>query len=40
VVATGRPGAAPLRLLNEAADSTDKIAALIEAATGEDEDNK
>ena len=40
VVAAARPGASPLRLLNDAADSTDKIAALIEAATGEDEDNK
>jgi surface antigen len=40
VVATVRPGASPLRLLNDAADSTDKIAALIEAATGEDEDDK
>ena len=40
VVATVRPGASPLKLLNEAADSTDKIAALIEASTGEDEDNK
>jgi surface antigen len=38
VVATVRPGASPLRLLNEAADSTDKIAALIEATTGDDDD--
>ena len=38
VVNTVRPGAAPLKLLNDAADSTDKIAALIEASTGEDED--
>jgi surface antigen len=38
VVDAARPGASPLRLLNEAADSTDKIAALIQAATGDDDD--
>ena len=34
VVSAVRPGASPLRLLNDAADSTDRIGALIEAATG------
>lgn len=33
VVSAVRPGASPLRLLNDAADSTDRIGALIEAAT-------
>ncbi len=35
VVATVRPGAAPLQMLGQAADSTDKIAALIALATGQ-----
>jgi surface antigen len=30
-----RPGAAPMQMLNQAADSTDRIAALIQAATGQ-----
>jgi len=34
VVAAVRPGASPLSMLGEAADSTDRIAALIEVATG------
>ncbi|HEY5107583.1 MAG TPA: CHAP domain-containing protein [Caulobacteraceae bacterium] len=34
VVAAVRPGASPLGMLGQAADSTDRIAALIEVATG------
>jgi surface antigen len=37
VVAAVRPGVSPLKMLNQAADSTDKIAALIQAATGGDD---
>jgi surface antigen len=33
VAAAVRPGSAPMQMLNQAAESTDKIAALIEAAT-------
>jgi surface antigen len=36
VAAAVRPGATPLGILNQAADSTDRIAALIQAATGGD----
>ncbi|MFI4934410.1 MAG: CHAP domain-containing protein [Caulobacterales bacterium] len=35
VVAAVRPGATPMQMLNQAADSTDKIAALIQAATAQ-----
>jgi len=35
VVAAVRPGASPLQMLGQAADSTDKIAALIQLATGQ-----
>ncbi len=35
VVAAVRPGAAPLQMLGQAADSTDKIAALIQLAVGQ-----
>lgn len=35
VAAAVRPGASPLQMLGQAADSTDKIAALIAAATGQ-----
>jgi surface antigen len=35
VAAAVRPGSAPMQMLNQAADSTDHIAALIEAATGQ-----
>jgi len=35
VAAAVRPGSAPMQVLNQAADSTDKIAALIQAATGQ-----
>jgi surface antigen len=35
VVAAVRPGASPLQMLGQVADSTDKIAALIQMATGE-----
>jgi surface antigen len=35
VVAAVRPGSAPMQMLNQAADSTDRIAALIQAATGD-----
>ena len=35
VAAAVRPGSAPMNVLNQAADSTDRIAALIQAATGE-----
>jgi hypothetical protein len=31
-----KPGASPLALLSQAADSTDRIAALIQAMTGQD----
>jgi surface antigen len=34
VAAAVRPGSAPMQMLNQAADSTDRIAALIQAATG------
>ena len=34
VVASVRPGASPLQMLGQAADSTDRIAALIQMATG------
>jgi surface antigen len=37
VVAAVRPGSAPMQMLNSAADSTDRIAALIQAATGGDD---
>ena len=36
VVNAVRPGATPLQILNQAADSTDRIAALIQAAAGGD----
>ena len=35
VAAAVRPGSAPMQMLNQAADSTDRIAALIQAATGQ-----
>jgi surface antigen len=35
VAAAVRPGSAPMAMLNQAADSTDRIAALIQAATGQ-----
>jgi surface antigen len=35
VAAAVRPGASPLQMLGQAADSTDRIAALIQAATGQ-----
>jgi surface antigen len=35
VVAAAKPGASPLQMLNQAADSTDRIAALIQLATGQ-----
>jgi len=35
VVSVVRPGAGPLQMLGQAADSTDRIAALIQAATGQ-----
>ena len=35
VVAAVKPGASPVAMLSQAADSTDKIAALIQAATGQ-----
>lgn len=35
VVAAVRPGASPIQMLGQAADSTDRIAALIQLATGE-----
>lgn len=38
VAAAVRPGASPLDLLNQAADSTDRIAALIQAATAQGEE--
>ncbi|MGH7022878.1 MAG: CHAP domain-containing protein [Caulobacteraceae bacterium] len=36
VVAAVKPGASPLNMLSQAADSTDRIAALIQRATGQD----
>ncbi|HEY5288802.1 MAG TPA: CHAP domain-containing protein [Caulobacteraceae bacterium] len=36
VVAAVKPGASPLSMLSQAADSTDRIAALIQRATGQD----
>ncbi len=36
VVAAVRPGSAPMQMLNQAADSTDRIAALIQQAAGGD----
>jgi surface antigen len=36
VVAAVQPGASPLNMLSQAADSTDRIAALIQRATGQD----
>jgi hypothetical protein len=33
VVAATRPGSGPLQMLNQAADSTDRIASLLEATT-------
>ncbi len=35
VVAAARPGANPLQMLNQAADSSDRIAALLQAAAGQ-----
>jgi surface antigen len=35
VAAAVRPGSAPMQMLNQAADSTDRIAAIIEAATSQ-----
>jgi hypothetical protein len=35
VAAAVRPGSAPMQMLNQAADSTDHIAALIQAAAGQ-----
>jgi regulator of extracellular matrix RemA (YlzA/DUF370 family) len=35
VVAAVKPGASPLNMLSQAADSTDRIAALIQRATGQ-----
>jgi surface antigen len=40
VVAAVRPGSAPIQMLSKAADSTDQIAALIQAATGQTPDKK
>ncbi len=37
VVDAVRPGSAPMQMLNQAADSTDRIAALIQAATAGDQ---
>jgi len=37
VVDAVRPGSAPMQMLNQAADSTDRIAALIQAATSGDQ---
>jgi regulator of extracellular matrix RemA (YlzA/DUF370 family) len=34
VVAAVKPGASPMQMLGQAADSTDRIAALIQLATG------
>ncbi len=40
VVAAIRPGASPLHMLSQVADSTDRIAALIQLATGQGSDDK
>ncbi len=40
VVAAVRPGASPLQMLGQVADSTDRIAALIQLATGQKPDEK
>jgi surface antigen len=40
VVAAVRPGASPLHMLGQVADSTDRIAALIQMATGQSSDGK
>ncbi len=40
VVAAVRPGASPLQMLGQMADSTDRIAALIQLATGQATDQK
>ena len=40
VAAAMRPGSAPMQVLNQAADSTDKIAALIQAATAQPQADK
>lgn len=40
VVAAVRPGSSPLQMLGQVADSTDKIAALIELATGQTPEGK
>jgi surface antigen len=40
VVAAVRPGASPLQMLGQVADSTDRIAALIQLATGQKADEK
>lgn len=40
VVAAVRPGASPLQMLGQVADSTDKIAALIQMATGQGSSDK
>lgn len=40
VVAAVRPGSSPLQMLGQVADSTDRIAALIQLATGQHPDDK
>jgi surface antigen len=40
VVDAVRPGSAPMQMLNQAADSTDRIAALIQAATAGDQQSQ
>lgn len=40
VVAAVRPGASPMQMLSQAADSTDRIAALIQMATGQSAPDK
>lgn len=40
VVAAVRPGASPLQMLSQVADSTDRIAALIQMATGQSQPDK
>jgi len=40
IVAAVRPGASPLQMLGQMADSTDRIAALIQLATGQSADTK
>jgi hypothetical protein len=40
VVAAVRPGASPLQMLGQVADSTDRIAALIQLATGQTSSDK